>query len=191
MTLSKRCYVMFRFAAIVFVGSICGVPMGAQSRPDFELAAGVVTPHGTLGSHRDGGPLIRAAVAIGDPRRMVRLRFGGEAAVMRGRHSPDVPQNLTNDLRVLGAMVDVIVRPGIPVGPYVFGGAGLKVLDVANVRGGTSATLGLRGGVGVQAQLKRFRVSLEIAPTAALTSRGAEADVWAVFYQSLTIGIGF
>jgi hypothetical protein len=164
----------------------------ARARPEFEAAVGAAVPHGVLGQHRKSGLFVRAGLAIGDARRIVSLRVHGEAALLSGRPTTGADPSERNDLRVLGLMGSVKLGPGpISLGPYLIAGGGLQRLAVAGDPRAVSWAPAVRAGIGLEARIRRLGFTLEIAPTYAFTSRGAEPDVWMVSYQPITVGITF
>lgn len=115
-----------------------------------------------------------------------------EAGLMRERRSPTSALGESGALRTLAVMGNLLLGPGgTRSGPYLLAGAGVHIMDVTGVSDDVSRVLAIRAGVGFRLRLTRLRFALELSPTYAFTSKGAEPDVWTVGYRSITMSVGF
>jgi opacity protein-like surface antigen len=187
--LQLRCVVRL----IACIATLAVGTLRAQS-VETSLALGAVVPTGDYASRLTVGPVLRGAVAFGDPQvRTVRARIDVEAAWLRSRNPGQDPNySDSGTLRAVSVMASVIVGASTAerVAPYGLAGIGLQRLsaDAANPYG---TTAGVRIGFGVQWRAGTQRMFAEIAPHWALTDYGTGKDFGFATYVPLVVGVRF
>ena len=179
---------------IAIAGTLAIDGVNAQS-VEPSLALGVALPTGGLSAQRTAGPVLRAAVALGDrQRRHVRLRLELEGAWLVGdaRRAESGSWSAGTFRAVSGLATMVVGATGSPqVAPYLLVGMALQRMAVVGVRNPYGMTIGVRAGVGVQWRVGSRTMFAEVSPHVAATDFGTTSDFSAATYVPVTIGIRF
>ena len=179
---------------IVSAAMLVVVKVSAQS-VEPSLALGVAVPTGGLGARRTAGPVLRAAVTLGDrERRHVRFRLELEGAWLVG----DEPRAGSGSwsagtFRAVSGLATMVVgaRGSPTVAPYLIIGMGLQRMSVVGRTNPYGATFGVRGGAGLQWQVGPRTMFAEVSSHAAATDFGTTSDFSLATYVPITIGIRF
>jgi hypothetical protein len=159
-----------------------------------EFAAGIAFPLGSLGRRYTPGPLLHVGVLIVDSARVWRLRLDGEVTRLRARPESDPFDRPTGHYRTVSTMASVLVGPTRHVvAPYFLFGAGMQQVHASSTtRRGRTLTAALRAGVGVRANVRRYRFSLEYAKHLVFSGRGTNEDYgFIATYRPITVGVSF
>ena len=179
---------------IVSATMLAVVRVSAQS-VEPSLALGVAVPTGGLGAQRSAGPLLRAAVTLGNrERRHVRFRLELEGAWLVGDERRAVSRSWSAGMfrAVSGLATMVVGARGTPtVAPYLIIGMGLQRLSVVGVTNPYGMTFGVRGGAGLQWRVGSRTMFAEVSSHAAATDFGTTSDFSLATYVPITIGIRF
>jgi hypothetical protein len=186
---------MLRTVCVIVSAATLAVTRVSAQSVEPSLALGVALPTGGLGAQRTAGPLLRAAVTLGDrQRRHVRLRFELEGAWLVGdeRRASSGSWSAGTLRAVSGLATMVVGARGSPaVAPYLLVGMGLQRLAVAGVSNPYGMTFGIRGGAGLQWRVGPRTMFAEVSSHAAATDFGTTSDFSVATYVPITIGIRF
>ena len=156
------------------------------------LAVGTALPTGHY-SRRSPGPLVRAGLTIGDPRRLVWVRLEGEGVWLIDRTNERASLGSRDGmLRTLGVLVTVAAGPRLGrVTPYVLLAAGPQWLRIQGARNPYGATLGVRAGAGVRVRAGRLELETELAAHVVASDFGTGRDFATGSYIPISVGVRF
>lgn len=155
------------------------------------VSFGLANPSGGLGEFRNTGPVARAGVVLGHPRRVSQWRIEMEYARMTGREQSPSVDSRDADIRSLGLFGTISIGPRTPRwAPYFAIGAGLQRLNTVGVRNPYGTTPGVRTGFGLTGRHHTRHVFLEVLLHANLTDHGA-GDYAIGYFFPVVAGVRF
>lgn len=155
------------------------------------VAGGVANPAGGLGKYRSAGPVVRAGVVFGSPRRVSQWRLELESAWMAGQNRLPWFDSRDKDLTSVGVFGTLTVGPRSPLwAPYFAIGAGLQRLTASGVQNPYGTTAGFRTGFGLNRRLGHRHAHLELLVHTNLTDHGA-GDFQAGYFFPMVAGLRF
>jgi hypothetical protein len=155
------------------------------------VSFGLADPSGGLGEFRNTGPVARAGVVLGHPRRVSQWRVEMEYARMTGREQSPSLASRDADITSLGLFGTITIGPRTPRwAPYFAIGAGLQRLNTVGVRNPYGTTPGVRTGFGLTGRHHTRHVFLEVLVHANLTDHGA-GDYAIGYFFPVVAGVRF